>query len=439
MAAGLAVTLDGSTLVVANINNDSVSPVDVSQRKVRLDIDLRPGKVDSSKSGVPGGEYPFWTTIKNGTTAYVSSWRDREIVLVDIGKGRVVGRIKLKGNPNRLVLNRAQSFLYATSDNSDLVDVIDTNSNQVIASVRTTAPKGLMTNLDRYHGSAPNSLAIAPDDKTLYVSNGETNSIAVVQLTGSAPKVIGLVPTGFYPNSVSLSRDGKRVYVCNGRSATGPDPTSGKQATNDYILQLHHASLLSFPVPPLEILKRLTAQVAVNNSFLREPNPRDDSLMRELRHRIRHIIYIIKENRTYDQILGDLDRGNGDPTLVEFGQAITPNLHQIASVFVDLDNFYDAADVSADGWPWSASGRKTDWVSKTVPMNYAKRGTTYDYEGENRNVDLALPTLKQRQTQDPSLKTPIFCPVRPTSQHLTDLLEHRRKAVIFGTRCRVRD
>ena len=410
MAAGLAVTLDGSTLVVANINNDSVSLVDVSQRKVRLDIDLRPGKVDSSKSGVPGGEYPFWTTIKDGTTAYVSSWRDREIVLVDIGQGRVVGRIKLKGNPNRLVLNRAQSLLYATSDNSDLVDVIDTNSNQVIASVRTTAPKGLMTNLDRYHGSAPNSLAIAPDDKTLYVSNGETNSIAVVQLIGSAPKVIGLVPTGFYPNSVSLSRDGKRVYVCNGRSATGPDPTSGKQATNDYILQLHHASLLSFPVPPLEILKRLTAQVAVNNSFLREPNPRDDSLMRELRHRIRHIIYIIKENRTYDQILGDLDRGNGDPTLVEFGQAITPNLHQIASVFVDLDNFYDAADVSADGWPWSTSGRQTDWVSKTVPMNYANRGTTYDYEGENRNVDLALPTLKQRQTQDPSLEDPDLLP-----------------------------
>ena len=115
----------------------------------------------------------------------------------------------------------------------------------------------------------------------------------MVQLTGSAPKVIGLVPTGFYPNSVSLSRDGKRVYVCNGRSATGPDPTSGKQATNDYILQLHHASLLSFPVPRLEILKRLTAQVAVNNSFLPEPNPRDDSLMRELRHRIRHIIYTI--------------------------------------------------------------------------------------------------------------------------------------------------
>jgi hypothetical protein len=102
----------------------------------------------------------------------------------------------------------------------------------------------------------------------------------------------------------------------------------------------------------------------------------------------------------------DLDRGNGDPTLVEFGQAITPNLHQIASGFVDLDNFYDAADVSADGWPWSTSGRQTDWVSKTVPMNYANRGATYDYEGENRNVNLALSTLKQRQAQDP-------VPIRP--------------------------
>lgn len=122
--------------------------------------------------------------------------------------------------------------------------------------------------------------------------------------------------------------------------------------------------------------------------------------MSELRRRIQHIIYIIKENRSYDQILGDLDRGNGDPRLVEFGRTVTPNLHKMAREFVDLDNFYASADVSADGWPWSTSGRQTDWVSKTVPMEYAGRGPTYDYEGENRGVDLALPLEKRK---DPNL------------------------------------
>jgi hypothetical protein len=93
--------------------------------------------------------------------------------------------------------------------------------------------------------------------------------------------------------------------------------------------------------------------------------------------------------------LGDLDRGNGDPHLVEFGQAVTPNQHRLAQQFVDLDNFYDSADISADGWPWSTSGRQTDWVSKTVPMNHAGRGISYDYEGDNRNIDLAHSTLRR--------------------------------------------
>ena len=408
LAAGLAVT--GSTLVVANTNNDSISLIDLPRRAVRSEIDLRPGKLHPAESGIPGGEYPFWVTIKGERIAYVSSWRDREIVAVDIVTGGVVGRIRLKGNPNRMVLNRTQNILYAASDNSDLVDLIDTNSNRILASVRTTVPPDLMVNLKRYRGSAPNSLSLAPDERTLYVTNGGTNSIAVIRLTGSAPKVVGLIPTGFYPNSVSLSRDGRQLYVCNGRSPTGPDPTSSNQATNDYILQLQRSSLLSLSVPSNGALRGLTNQVAINNSFLRSPRPQDQSIMRQLRKRIRHIIYVIKENRSYDQILGDLDRGNGDPKLVEFGQSITPNLHKMARAFVDLDNFYDGADVSADGWPWSVSGRQTDWVSKTVPMNYAGRGPTYDYEGENRNIDLALPTLAERQAVDPSLKDPDLLP-----------------------------
>ena len=116
---------------------------------------------------------------------------------------------------------------------------------------------------------------------------------------------------------------------------------------------------------------------------------------------IQHVIYILKENRTYDQILGDLGRGNGDPTLTLFGQAITPNQHNLAQQFVTLDNFLATAEVSNDGWPWSTSARAPDVVEHQYPINYAQRGLSLDTEGMNRNVNVAIPTLAQRQASDP--------------------------------------
>jgi len=126
--------------------------------------------------------------------------------------------------------------------------------------------------------------------------------------------------------------------------------------------------------------------------------------MRELHKTIKHVIYIIKENRTYEQILGDLDRGNGDPALTEFGERITPNFHNIARQFVDLDNFYNSGEVSGDGWPWSTSARESDFGEKAVVLNYANRGTNYEYEGLNRDINVGLKTLAQRKTANP--KTP---------------------------------
>jgi hypothetical protein len=139
--------------------------------------------------------------------------------------------------------------------------------------------------------------------------------------------------------------------------------------------------------------------------------------MQELHRRIQHVIYIIKENRTYDQVLGDLDRGNGDPSITEFGAAITPNQHKLASYFVDLDNFYDSGDVSANGWPWSTSGRESDLGTKSVPLNYSSsptgggRGTDYEYEGTNREINVGLPTLAQRLAADPA--TPLDPDILP--------------------------
>jgi hypothetical protein len=143
--------------------------------------------------------------------------------------------------------------------------------------------------------------------------------------------------------------------------------------------------------------------VGANNDFAMRVNPQDAQTMAELHKRIKHVIYIIKENRTYDQILGDLPRGNGDKTLTEFGERITPNFHRIASEFVDLDNFYNSGEVSGDGWPWSTSGRESDFGVKANAVNYAGRGLQYEFEGTNRDINIGLATLKERREANPKM------------------------------------
>ena len=137
----------------------------------------------------------------------------------------------------------------------------------------------------------------------------------------------------------------------------------------------------------------LTAQVATNNGYTTPESAHDRAVMAALHAKIQHVIYIIKENRTYDQILGDLGNGaNGDPKLTMFGRAITPSLHRLASQFVTLDNFYCAGEVSGDGWPWSTEARESDFGTTTIPMNYANRGSSNDSEGDNRDNNMGLDT-----------------------------------------------
>jgi DNA-binding beta-propeller fold protein YncE len=142
VTAGIAVTADGKTLVVANFCNDSISVIDLESETVTKELDLRPGKLDTNVAGTPGGEYPFWVAVKGNDTAYVSSIRDREIVVVHLSdQPNVVARIKTVGNPNHLLIDRAGKFLYASADNSDSVDIIDTARNAIIRSIKTAATK----------------------------------------------------------------------------------------------------------------------------------------------------------------------------------------------------------------------------------------------------------------------------------------------------------
>jgi YVTN family beta-propeller protein len=411
--SSLAVTADGSRVVADNFYNDSISIITLAGDTID-EVQLRPGLINAADQGVPGGEYPFGIAIKGNDTAYVSSVRDREIDVVSLtGAPALKKRIPVPGNPLKMILNKAGTMLYVATDNADAVEVIDTKTNKIVGSIPTIAPPATLSMAEQYRGVDPNSLALSPDQKTLYVTNGGTNSLAVIDLTMAKPQVVGLIPTGDYPNAVSISKDGKYFYVVNGRSTPGPNPnycstngydteqTDACEASHEYILQLSKAGFLNGPIPTGAALAKTTATVAADDHFGDMPSAADEATMAFLHKHIKHIIYIIRENRTYDQILGDLGEGNGDPSLAEFGAVITPNAHALATNFVDLDNFYDTGEVSGNGWPWSTSAHESDMSAKNLPVNYANRGLTYDWEGTNRNVDIAEPTLADREEEEP--------------------------------------
>ena len=410
-AAGLAVTADGQKLVVANYENDSISVLAKGQNggwAVSSELDLRPGKINPAQTGVPGGEFPFWVATKGNATAYVSSIRDREIDVVDItgSAPTVTARIALPGQPNKMVLNRAQTRLFVAQDNSDSVAVVDTANNSVLTEIKVTAPVGAYANPKNYKGANPNNLALSPDESTLYVTNAGENAVAVVSLNKvvANSRVTGLIPTGWYPNSVSVSGNGKTVYIVNGKSAAGPNPREETGSANQYVWQITKAGFQTVPVPEDEELGSLTAKVVGNNHYFEELSGEQQETMAKLHKKIHHVIYNIKENRTNDQILGDLEVGNGDPSLTMYPEANTPNLHNIARDFVDFDNFYDTSEVSGDGWPWSTSARTTDVIEKEIPVNYGVHGgLANDSEGTNRNINVGIGNIAQRVAADPAL------------------------------------
>ncbi len=297
IVAGIAVNASGTRLLATNYENDSVSLIDLKSRSKIAELDLRPGKNNSKQHGVPGGEFPFAVVFKGDDRAYVSSVRDREIVVLDThDKPAIVGRIKVKGQPNKLLLNKAQTLLFIAEDNSDSVSIINTAHDHVVATIKITAPESIFPNKETFKGSNPNSLALSPDEKTLYVTNGGTNSVAVVALDKDPDdsRLVGLIPTGWYPEAVSVSADGATLYVLNGKGNAGPNPrgcrnslqsdnVAGCEAANQYILQLGKGSLLTIPLPTRDQLAGLTAQVAKNNHFSQQPVAPADPIFAFLR------------------------------------------------------------------------------------------------------------------------------------------------------------
>ena len=415
-AAGVAVSPDGRHALVANYYNDSISLVDLKQRKVVAEQDLRPGKIDPAQSGVPGGEFPFAVAWTDAAHAWVSSPRDRQLVALSIGENavRVTGRVTTVGEPTSLVVDTTHNRLIATEDNADRLAFIDFATDRLVAEPRLVLPRALVAG-PLGKGLNPNGLALLPDGRLL-VTLGGINALGVIAPDAEENALEALIPTGWYPSAVATSANGSRVFVVNRKSLPGPNPEGCPPelaiyrsqpdacgAANQYIYQMQKAGLLQFPLPDERALAATTMQVAGNIGL---PGANDraaaEARMAEIAKRIKHVVFIIKENRTYDQVLGDLEIGNGDRHLAILGKALSPNHHRLAREFVTLDNFYDPGEVSATGWAWSTAARATDLMEKTAPVNYGNRGLAYESEEADRFI-YPQQTTAERHATNPAV------------------------------------
>jgi DNA-binding beta-propeller fold protein YncE len=430
--AGIALNAAATRLLAANYENDSITLIDLQQRKVLQEIDLRPGKIDPSQSGIAGGESPLRVVWADDRKAYAIAQRDREIVIlaVDHDHMTVARRLKLKGVPTALLLDPPRNRLFVSASD-DTISVVDTAHDRIDQTFRVALPDDLFPNPHTLKGSDPNGLALSPDGRALFATLNGMNAVAVVPLpslnaqksrhdddgdddapAAGKPQVAGLIPTGSSPTAVVLSQDGGRLFVINAKSNPGPNPDDCKDSTmrrsvpasavdfkgqpgclgaNAYVLNLEKAGFLTLPMPDAAELARLTRQVATNDGLADPARGKPDPRMAFLRAHIKHVIYIVKENRTYDQVFGDLEVGNGDPKLVMFPEALSPNHHALARGFVTLDSFYDSGSVSMDGWLWSTSARTTDAMEKSMPMIYSGRARVNDTQGMSRGENVAMP------------------------------------------------
>ncbi len=325
--------------------------------------------------------------LSDGSKVYVSSQRDNAVYVLNCASPAAPTQsaaLATGQHPISLLLNKAQTKLYVANAHSETVSVVNTTNNTVAATVllQPTGTRGLS-------GVTPTGLGLTPDESRLYVSLGDMNAIGVVDTASNA--LIGYIPAGWYPTAVVASPVKPVILVANAKGTLTRYPNPSYQQfsfANQYDLNIIEGNVETIRVPGASQLASYTQMTLANNKIAAIANPAPSPLAGinlAAQNGIKHVFYIIKENRTYDQVLGDLPQGNGDSSLVLFGKNVTPNLHALASRFVLLDNFYDCAEASGDGWPWSTQGQASEYVIKNLPYNYSGRGRNYDFEGANNN------------------------------------------------------
>ena len=386
---GIALDESNNKLYAVTKENNSLYVMDTRTRRV---IGKHP----------LGGEGYTCLLSPDHKTLYATCWGCDKVILFDTFRQEITGSVNVGDNPNDMCITRSGQYLFVANANDNNVSVIDTRQNRVIETLNTALYP------DAPSGSTTNSVALSNDEKTLFIANADNNCLSVfdVGIPGRS-KSKGFIPTAWYPTCVRTTKNLLLVTSGKGLSSLanpyGPNPMrkgsevvyqeGGKEKSmkEQYIGGLFRGTIgiLQFPDDnqmgiyskavynntPYIKEKEMVAEIPAGNpvpSKIGDPSP------------IKHIFYVIKENRTYDQVLGDIPEGNGDPNLTLFGEKVTPNQHAIAREFVLLDNFYVNGEVSADGHNWTMGAYATDYLEKNWPTSYGSRGGDYPGEGERK-------------------------------------------------------
>ena len=373
---GIEIDDDRQLLYVVTKENNSFYILDLKTKAIVFELNM-------------GHEGYTCVLSPNKKTLYISLWGGRKIAVFDTQARKVMAEIPVSYNPNELILSKSGQHLFVANAGDNSVSVIDTKAQKVIE----VLDAGLYPN--SLAGSVTNGVALSKDEKTLFIANADNNCLAVFDVSTKGKSFSkGFIPVGWYPTNVRVV--GKKIFVANGKGFTsfanpkGPQPVKkdikseshlGEDTRGQYIGNLMKGTLSIIDTPNEKELTAYSKKVYANT-----PYKKDRELLAEgetnnpipmkvgEKSPIKHVFYILKENRTYDQVFGDMKEGNGDSTLCLFGEKYTPNQHKLAREYVLLDNFYVDAEVSADGHNWSLGAHANDYLEKTWPTGYGRRG-----------------------------------------------------------------
>ncbi|OIR02913.1 6-phosphogluconolactonase [mine drainage metagenome] len=379
------------TLYVVTKDNNSLYVIDLASKKINQQIQL-PGEAYACKLSADKKEL------------FISCWGCGKMLVYNIKQNKLTGEIVVGSNPNDFCISKNGQYLFVANANDNSVSVIDIKKRKVAETLNAALYP------DAPNGSTTNGVALSADEKTLYIANADNNCLSVFDVSklGSS-KSKGFIPVGWYPTCVKVI--GKKIFVANGKGFTslpnpkGPSPVDKRvelayqqgdlSSLSDiqYIGGGLFKGTISIIDAPDEKQLSIYSQLVYQNTPYKKANElitvgeEGNPIPKKIGDPspIKYVFYIIKENRTYDQVLGDIHEGNGDTSLCLFGEKFTPNLHAIAKEFVLLDNFYADGEVSADGHNWSLAAYSTDYLEKTWPTSYGGRGGNYDAEG-NRAI-----------------------------------------------------
>jgi DNA-binding beta-propeller fold protein YncE len=387
---------------------DPPSPPDGRKEPPKKD-DPKPPSDDDSVKPAANNSYPYTAVVEpGGKRLFVSLWAKAGVAVIDLETNKLAAVWKTAGHPTEMAFDPKGQVLYVACSNSTVVTVLDPATGNTVQTINAALyPKAPS-------GNTPNSLSLTPDGEMLFVANADANNVAVFNVTNpKEAKSLGFIPVGWYPTSVRFNKLDKTIYVSNGKGSvskanpSGPNPVQpAARNLNEYIGGLFQGTLTSLPVPGPEEMAKLSktayacSPLQDQAAVRAEPVEKDNPIPQKVGDPspIKHVIYVIKENRTYDQVFGDLaarkqnPKGNGEPSICLFGEEITPNHHKLVDQFVLLDNIYVDGEVSADGHEWSMGAYATDFVEKLWPLSY--RGSpkkTFGYPAEGAVDEAARP------------------------------------------------